>query len=229
MISHKNKTAVIYRGMYMRSTPEDKAMNFLELIDNNKKLFLQELGEFDLYFDTKSVSPEYDKILKSNFDLKQIRFIDNNKSCMDSISNSLKIADFSEYDLIINLRFGLKFNCNFSLFKVDETKFNFLWREPRHLNRRKWFVRVSDHILMFPSKYLENFNNIDFEDDKMRYENGDFIRFHEQAHYLIHFLNLDMDKEVNFMVEGEHWSAGHENDEVGRRYLELIRGTWCDV
>ena len=43
-----------------------------------------------------------------------------------------QIQTIEKYDLIINLRFDLLFQCPISNFDIDKSKFNFTWEERKH-------------------------------------------------------------------------------------------------
>ena len=109
------------------------------------------------------------------------------------------------------------------MFKIDETKFNCLWREPRRLNHRD-NTRVSDHIFAFDPKYISQIKEADFQDKKIRYNSGELVVAIDKAHHICNYLKLNIEQDVNFMVEGEHWSGGHEDDVVGKSYMEIQRG-----
>lgn len=217
------KIAVIYRGMYYRTRPVTKASNFLNLIDNNKKYFLSGLSHYDLFYETTPHNHHTDKILKEKFTSKKFNFRDDNKNCMESIINSLKIYDFSNYDFIINLRFGLKFNKPIAMFNLDYTKFNYLWREHKNFNPKN-ITRVSDHIFAFPPKYLNRFKlkNIDFDDPNIKTKSGGNVKPVSRAHYILNYLNIDLE-DTNAMVDGYHWSGGHEDDLIGKSFIQICR------
>ncbi len=217
------KIAVIYRGMYYRTRPRSRASNFLNLIDNNKKYFLSGLGNYDLFYETTPYNQDKDKILKEKFPSKKFNFRTDNKDCMGCILNSLKLYDFSNYDFIINLRFGLKFNKPLAMFNIDYTKFNYLWNEPKHFNTKN-MTRVSDHIFAFPPKFLERFDieKIDFDDPNIKTRRGRDIKPENRAHCILYYLNIDS-KDANAMVKGYHWSGGHEDDLIGKSYIEIYR------
>lgn len=215
MKNNKLKIAVVYRGMYLRAKPNSKAMNFFTIIQNNKDKLLNKLTTYDLFYETTSTTHEFDSDLMKKFPAKKVSFKHGNKHCMDSVLNSLQMYDFTEYDFIFNIRFGLKFNKSIDQFNIDYTKFNYLWKEPKKFNPPN-ITRVSDHIFAFPTCMLDNvmnmpkyFDEVTAKEDKL-------------SHYCLHFLNLDQSK-LNSMVEGYHWSGGHKSDPEGKKYLEILR------
>ena len=109
------------------------------------------------------------------------------------------------------------------MFNLDGDKFNCLWKEPRRLNNNG-NTRVSDHLFAFPTKYLNNFNNINVNDESISYGRGRLIKPADKAHHIMHYLNLDIENEVNFMLDGEHWSGGRDCDCEGMSYIEVHRG-----
>ena len=217
------KTAVIYRGMYYRTRPRSTACNFFDLIDNNKKYFLSGLGKYDLFYETTPHTQKNDEMLKEQFEAKKYNFRSDNKNCMDCILNSLEMCDFSNYDFIINLRFGLKFNKPLAMFNMDYTKFNYLWKEPKHFNAKN-ITRVSDHIFAFPTKFMDHFKieNIDIDDPSIKTRHGNNIKPQARAHCILHYLNIDLE-DTNAMVDGYHWSGGHPDDEDGMSYIQILR------
>ena len=142
---------------------------------------------------------------------------------MGSILNSLEMYDFSTYDFIINLRFGLKFNKPLAMFNIDYTKFNYLWNEPKRFNAKN-MTRVSDHIFAFPPKFLKHFDieKIDFDDPNIKTKSGRDIKPENRAHCILYYLDIDL-KDTNAMVEGFHWSGGHEDDIIGKSFIEIYR------
>tara|TARA_B100001093_G_scaffold33818_1_gene29263 strand:- start:699 stop:1358 length:660 start_codon:yes stop_codon:yes gene_type:complete len=217
------KVAVIYRGMYLRDRPNSKSTNFFKVVENNKQLFLNLLPPHDLYLDTKSFDKKNDEQLQKSLNIKKIRFVSGNECSIDSIIKSFEIADFSSYDFVYSIRFGVKFNKPFSMFKIDETKFNCLWREPKRFNNRD-NTRVSDHIFAFNPKYISKIKEADYQDKNICYNSGELIGAIDKAHHICNYLKFDIEQDVNFMVEGEHWSGGYEYDVVGKSYIELQRG-----
>lgn len=216
-----NNIAVIYRGMYARLRP--RPSNFFQIKENNEKFFLNEIGNCDIFCETNSFDETNDNELRKCMNWKHINFNNSNRSCMDSVMNSLKIYDFTQYEFIFNIRFGLQFNKPLSMFNLDGDKFNCLWKEPRRLNNNG-NTRVSDHLFAFPTKYLNNFNNINLDDESISYGRGKMIKPADKAHHIMHYLNLDIENEVNFMLEGEHWSGGRDCDPEGMSYIEVHRG-----
>lgn len=216
-----NNIAVIYRGMYARLRP--RPSNFFQIKENNEKFFLNEIGNCDIFCETNSFDETNDNELRKCMNWKHINFNNTNRSCMDSVMNSLKIYDFTQYEFIFNIRFGLQFNKPLSMFNLDNDKFNCLWKEPRRLNNNG-NTRVSDHLFAFPTKYLSNFNNINLDDESISYGRGKMIKPADKAHHIMHYLNLDIENEVNFMLKGEHWSGGRDCDPEGMSYIEVHRG-----
>jgi len=216
------KTAVIYRGMYYRTRPRPTSCNFFDLIDNNKKYFLSGLGKYDLFYETTPHTQKNDEMLKEKFEAKKYNFRSDNKNCMDCILNSLEMCDFSNYDFIINLRFGLKFNKPLAMFNMDYTKFNCLYTEPRRFNSNG-NIRVSDHIFAFPNSYLPKIQQIDVNDSSVSYGGTKEIRPQDKAHHILHYAKLDLSSDVNYMIEGDHWSGGHPDDEEGMSYIQILR------
>ena len=80
----------------------------------------------------------------------------------------MNFYDFCNYDIIVNLRFDLKFNKPITSFNIDYDKFNFVWLEPTNYNQNG-NIRVCDLMFVFPTKFLVNFENINLEDVDVRY------------------------------------------------------------
>ena len=223
MKNNKLKIAVIYRGMYFRIKPIKKSMDFMDVIDNNYKYFLNELGDYDLFYQTLGgIDKSRDGKLKERFPGKIMDFDAKNSNCLDAIINSLKVYDFSQYDFIYNVRFGLVFNKSITEFNIDHTKFNCLYTEPRRFNRNG-NIRVSDHIFAFPKSYLPKIQQIDVNDSSVSYGGTKEIRVQDKAHHILHYAKLDLSSDVNYMIEGDHWSGGHPDDIDGMSYIKILR------
>jgi len=215
------RIAVVYRGLYIRG---NKNFSFLESYENHVNRLLNFLPDCDLFFST---TPSHyfskDQELLNLLKWKKTHFTNSNTCVLDSILSSLNFHNFSEYDFIFNLRFDLKFNKPIDLFSINYDKFNFLWLEPYNFNQNG-NIRVSDLIYGFPTKYLENFKNINLEDETVRYSDNSLIGTPDQAHHLLQFLKLNLNDEVNFMIPGEHMSGGQQKDDVAESFIELDRG-----
>lgn len=225
MIDNK-KIAIIYRGMYLRNKPHNKQANFFNLIENHKKMLLQYFDEYDLFYSTSPISKFYDdKFIKLLNWESCSKFRTDNRSCHDSIQNSLKLCDLSKYDIIINLRFDLQFNKPIQEFNIDFDKINFLWKEPSIYNRKN-AIRVSDLILIFPYSFFHKITNIDltkYHNGKMMMLEGKKLVDADVAHHYINLAELN-ESQINYMVNGEHYSGGHKSDPEGKSYIEIKRG-----
>jgi len=215
------RIAVVYRGLYICG---NKNYSFLESYENHVNRLLNFLPDCDLFFSTSS-SHCYskDQELLNLLKWKKTHFTNSNTNVLDSILSSLNFHNFSEYDFIFNLRFDLKFNKPIDLFSINYDKFNFLWLEPYYFNQNG-NIRVSDLIYGFPTKYLENFKNINLQDETVRYSDNTMPCPVDIPHHFLHYLKLNLNDEVNFMVPGEHMSGGQKKDDVAESFIELNRG-----
>ena len=205
------KVAIIYRGEYLRTGK--KATSFFDVVDNNQRNFHARFENVDLFFETRNTSTEHDLKLINCLNFKKYNFNNDNKTCIDSILNSLKMYDFSEYDFVINTRFDLYFNDLFSKFRIDFDKYNFLWREPPKLD--KGMPRVCDHMIGFPGCKYNQFLKIDLEDDYVIMPHkkwGFWPQPDQQAHHINQFLHIDL-SDLNFMLDGMTLMSGYEYKE----------------
>ena len=219
------KVAIIYRGEYVRLG--NKETSFFKCIDNHKKYLYPHFPDHDLFFQTKSFNEEQDNKLLNSLNFTKYNFInaDVNKNTLDSIINSLKIYDFHKYDFIVNVRFDLVFFQPLCNFRINYTKFNFLWVEPKKFEHNG-MKRVCDHLIMFNSKFLENFKKINFNDPSINItrKNAPYPANANRGHHINQYLYLS-ECEMNFMIDGEHYcgcSDAHR-DRVARTYVSLER------
>tara|TARA_B100001093_G_scaffold191402_1_gene183942 strand:+ start:1718 stop:2377 length:660 start_codon:yes stop_codon:yes gene_type:complete len=215
------KVAIIYRGEYFRTG--EKATSFFDVVDNHQRNFHARFENVDLFFETRNTSTEHDSKLKYCLTFKKYNFNNDNKTCIDSIINSLKIHDFSEYDFVISTRFDLYFNDLFSRFRIDFNKYNFLWREPPNLDNG--MPRVCDHMIGFPGFRYNQFFKIDLEDDYVIKPNarwGFLPQPDQQSHHINQFLHIDL-SDINFMLDGMTLKSGHEYEEpeIAKRIVLL--------
>lgn len=215
------KIAIVYRGDYIRKKFK---YNFLKSnIDNHKEMVLKYFPNCDLFFSTTPSDEIYNQELTHCFEWKNFNFTTSNTCVYDSIKSSLNFYDFCDYDIIVNLRFDLKFNKPITSFNIDYDKFNFVWLEPTNYNQNG-NIRVCDLMFVFPTKFLVNFENINLEDVDVRYADNSCIGPPDQAHHLMQFLHLDQKTNVNFMVDGRHESGGQRYNPVSKSFLEIHRG-----
>jgi len=212
------RIALIYRGDYIRKNGK---FTFFNMFDNHKNMLIKHLPKCDFFFSATPNNTETDEKLSQLLDWKQTNFTTHNTCAFDSIVSSLNFYDFSEYDIIINLRFDLRFNKPLSEFNIDYEKFNFMWLEPNSFNQNG-NTRVCDLMYAFPIKYMTNFKNIDLEDSEVRYTENRFIGPPDQAHHLMQFLHLDKETEVNFIVPGHHPSGG-ERKSSSESFVKIDR------
>lgn len=213
------KVAVVYRGMYIR---KNRKFDFFSIYQNHLDMFLNYFNNADFFFCTTPSSVKQDEKLISIINWEDYSFTNQNECIYDTIQSSLNFNKLVDYDLIINLRFDVKFNKKFNEFNIDFDKFNFLWREPLNFNQNG-NVRVCDHIFIFKSSFLRNFKEIDLKDENVRYKDGGLIGAPDQGHHLMHFLKLDESLDVNFMVDGHHHSGGNGGNSVGKSYFEVLK------
>ena len=214
------KIAIVYRGDYIRKIYN---FSFIDAIENHKEMIFKQFPKFDMFFSTTPYETEIDNSLIKLCNWKAFNFTKNNKCVFDSIDTSLRFYDFSEYDLIVNLRFDLKFNKPLCKFNIDYDKFNFVWLEPTNFNQNN-NTRVCDLMYVFPVKYLKTFLNIDLKDPSVRYTENLIIGLPDQAHHLMQFLHLNQKSQVNFMIDGHHSSGGEKRDPYAKSFLEIHRG-----
>jgi len=220
MIFISMKIALIYRGNYIR---KKRRFTFFNIIDNHKSMLIKHLPNCDLFFSTTPNNTEADEKLLQLLDWKKTNFTTNNTCVYDSVASSLNFYDFSEYDIIVNVRFDLRFNKPLSEFNIDYEKFNFLWLEPTNFNQNG-NTRVCDLMYVFPIKYMTNFKNIDLEDSEVRYTRNRIIGLPDQTHHLLQFLHLDKETEVNFVIPGHHPSGAERPDSVAESFIKIARG-----
>lgn len=214
------KIALIYRGNYIRNRFK---FSFSNAIENHKTMVHKFFPDCDMFFSTSPKETELDNSLLKLCKWKAFNFTKDNTCVFDSIDTSLRFYDFSKYDLIVNLRFDLKFNKPLCMFDIDYDKFNFVWLEPPNFNQNN-NTRVCDLMYVFPTKYLKTFLNIDLEDSSVRYTENRIIGPPDQAHHLMQFLHLDQKTQVNFMIDGYHASGGERKDPYAKSFLEIHRG-----
>jgi len=217
------KVAIIFRGQYFRTGK--KATSFFRCIDNQKQNLLSYFKNYDLFFQSTSVDKETDQKLINSLSFKKYDFTNKNRNTLDSILNSLKIYDFSKYDLIVCVRFDLCFFQHLRNFKIDVNKFNFLWKEPKQFEFNG-MVRVCDHLIIFPPKYLPNFEKINYDDSNIvKTIKGKVApHFNNRSHHLNQFLYLTED-DTNFMIDGHHFCgcSNAKRDVEARKYVIIER------
>lgn len=208
------KVAICYRGHYNRKGR--KSSNFLLCYENHVKNLLNLYRDFDVYFHSHSVDDEQDnnlvKLLKpKNYSFEKTKYISDS-----FVKANEQIQTIEKYDLIINLRFDLLFQCPISNFDIDKSKFNFTWEERKHYRISLGYRKVTDLMFVMNPDFVTPFN-VACEDS--RYSGG--IR--GTGHHLYPFLCDSIgEQNINFMVK-DHYDSN--TDGKNNKYL-IINRNW---
>tara|TARA_Y100000389_G_scaffold204918_1_gene260784 strand:+ start:2951 stop:3595 length:645 start_codon:yes stop_codon:yes gene_type:complete len=159
------KLLIVYRGFYKRldsnvktfSGGELKDINGIKSVKENIKYFQELLNPetCDIIFHTYKIDNANDEKLLEVASPKSYIFEEygGKRMTYSAIQANELVSDcVKKYDIIINLRFGLKFMKKLNIDNIYLNKFNFLWQEPIG-------YRVCDFIFIYPSNLHIFFEN----------------------------------------------------------------------
>lgn len=217
------KVALCYRGHYFRIEGKgrrSKSSSFFLNYQNHKTNIIDCFENVDVYFHTytpKEHCNSYLDVEQSKSELisllNPVQYKIESEDTIEirhSIVEVNKMYNQSDYDLVINTRFDLRFKHKITEFDIDSNKFNFLWREEyksrRHVHAFDINFRCSDLLWVFNPKFQTQFNN------SFGSEMDDFFGEHNMVrdgHSQLYFLSKQIceQTDVNFMVK-EYYLSG---------------------